>query len=509
MLPTQNSETRTDPRALWTPIDRYQPCFELASGGMATVYLARVTARAGFDRFVALKRIHPHLIKEPGFVEMFLDEANVASRIVHPNVCSVFDYEAEGERHYIAMEYLMGESLSRVSHAMQTEKGTPPPQRMYYLVARAIADACEGLHAAHELRGAEGKLLNLVHRDVSPQNLFLTYDGAVKVVDFGLVRTAQCLHKTKTGIVKGKFAYLAPEALSNQPVDRRVDIWGLGVVLWELVTRRPLFLRESEADTVLAVASAKIPAPSEVCPGIPPELDRIVMKALARNQEDRYPTAREMGRDLMRFIHSGAEPVGLSDLAEWMDQLFPGGRARKLQLLEMAGQLGSDVPTLIAARMPSLSPPAANVFSIAETRLMQSPILVPKSTRSRRLSITRLMPRTRWPAITTTSLVALGAMSAWFGLTAARGPGTSEARASSETLRASDAPTFRLMAPPPPGALGSASVLSLPIDGTPPPRDPEPQTSGCETGRGSYVLEVVPVTDGETRRMVLRAVPRP
>src|SRR6266536_4592672 len=190
MQQMQTFETPSDHPSRWAPIDRYQPCFELASGGMATVYLARVTARVGFDRFVALKRIHPHLVKEPGFVEMFLDEAHVASRIVHPNVCSVFDYEAQSDRHYIAMEYLMGEPLSRVSHAMQSQAGAPSAERASYLIARIIADACEGLHAAHELRDAQGEPLNVVHRDVTPQNLFLTYDGAVKVVDFGLVRTA-------------------------------------------------------------------------------------------------------------------------------------------------------------------------------------------------------------------------------------------------------------------------------------------------------------------------------
>jgi serine/threonine-protein kinase len=262
---------------------------------MATVYLARVTARAGFDRFVALKRIHPHLLKEPGFVEMFLDEARVASCIVHPNVCSVFDYEALGDRHYIAMEYLMGEPLSRVSHAMQERAGSASVERASYLVARIIADACEGLHAAHELRDSEGDSLKVVHRDVSPQNLFLTYDGAVKVVDFGLVRTAHCMHKTKTGIVKGKFAYLAPEALASKPLDRRADIWGLGVVLWELITQQRLFLRDSEADTVLAVATQSIEPPSVVRPGVPAALDKIVLKTLARDPAARYATARELG----------------------------------------------------------------------------------------------------------------------------------------------------------------------------------------------------------------------
>ena len=325
MSQRHTGETSGERHSHWAPVDRYQPCFEIAHGGMATVYLARVTARAGFDRFVALKRIHPHLLKEPGFVEMFMDEAHVASCIVHPNVCSVFDYEVLGDRHYIAMEYLMGEPLSRVRHAMQERAAATSIERACSLVARIIADACEGLHAAHELRDSEGEPLNVVHRDVSPQNLFLTYDGAVKVVDFGLVRTADCLHKTKTGIVKGKFAYLAPEALASAPLDRRADIWGLGVVLWELATQHRLFQRDSETDTILAVATQPIEAPSAVRPGVPAALDKIVLKALDRDPAKRYATARELGRELMRFIHEGADPVGLPDLAEWMDGLFPGG----------------------------------------------------------------------------------------------------------------------------------------------------------------------------------------
>jgi serine/threonine-protein kinase len=499
----QTGETAGDRHAHWAPIERYQPCFELATGGMATVYLARVTARAGFDRFVALKRIHPHLVKEPGFIEMFLDEARVASQIVHPNVCSVFDYEALGDCHYIAMEYLMGEPLSRVSHAMQGQTEAPSAERTAYLVARIIADACEGLHAAHELRDSEGEPLNVVHRDVSPQNLFLTYDGAVKVVDFGLVRTAQCLHKTKTGIVKGKFGYLAPEAVSSKAVDRRADVWALGVVLWELVTQQRLFLRDSEADTILAVASADVPPPSTVRPGVPAGLDPIVLKALARDPAERYATARALGRDLIRFIHGGTEPVGLSDIAEWMDRLFPGGRARKLQLLEMAGQVGIDLPTIVAPRafQAPILPPRAE-FSVAETRALSSirPLASdePSSPRPDR--------RYRWPATATTGLVALAVTAGSLGMTFLSTRSANNVAASRETAR----------------AVANASPVeqdeqSLPVRGgqvlsPPPDRTPAlelvQQASSCSPDRGTYVLEVVPASDGDARRMVLRAIPR-
>jgi serine/threonine-protein kinase len=492
----RTSGSPADRQSHWAPVDRYQPCFELASGGMATVYLARVTARAGFDRFVALKRIHPHLLKEPGFVEMFLDEARVASCIVHPNVCSVFDYEAQGDRHYIAMEYLMGEPLSRVSHAMQERAGALSDERACSLIARIIADACEGLHAAHELRDSEGGALNVVHRDVSPQNLFLTYDGAVKVVDFGLVRTAHCIHKTKTGIVKGKFAYLAPETLANKPLDRRADIWALGVVLWELITQRRLFQRDNEADTILAVATQAIEPPSVVRPGVPVALDKIVQKALARDPAERYATARDLGRELIRFIHQGAEPVGLSDLAEWMNALFPGGRARKLQLQELAGQLGSDLPTItvacstlpaLASALPTIARPP-NESSVIETL---PPPSVPAVTADRVSS--QMMRRRQWPTAATAAAlvaaVACGSLAMSFFQNRSTGEGTAVAAA--------------------PSSLGRASVVSVaPERATSATPSPTAGANYCAPERGTYVLELVPAPDGEAPRLVLRPIAR-
>jgi serine/threonine-protein kinase len=228
-------------RAAPERIGRYELCFELASGGMASVYLARAEGSPGFEKLVALKRIHPHLADERGYVEMFLDEARIASRITHANVCSVFDFgESDGE-YFIAMEYLVGEPLSRVQRrvVVNAEQRTSPllPARM----ARIIADACEGLHAAHELRDASGESLNVVHRDVSADNLFITYDGAAQVVDFGIAHARQRLHQTEAGQVKGTFPYMAPEQMTAAVVDRRVDVWALGAVLWELLALRRLF----------------------------------------------------------------------------------------------------------------------------------------------------------------------------------------------------------------------------------------------------------------------------
>jgi len=316
-------------------IGRYRLCFELASGGMASVYLARTEGAAGLQKLVALKRIHPHLAGEKGYVEMFLDEARIASSITHPNVCSVFDCgEADGE-YFIAMEYLMGEPLSRVQRrvlANANERRCPlQPARM----AAIIAQACEGLHAAHELKDAHGEPLNVVHRDVSAENLFVAYDGTVQVVDFGIAHARKRLHHTEAGQVKGTFPYMAPEQMTAAAVDRRVDIWALGAVLWELLTHRRLFLRDTDVNTMYAVLSSEIEPPSKLSPEIPPELDEIVLKALRRSPDERWQTAREMGRALRRVAMSD-EPIGPAELADWMTTLFPSGELRKRRLMEIA-----------------------------------------------------------------------------------------------------------------------------------------------------------------------------
>ncbi len=317
-------------------IGRYELRFELASGGMASVYLARADGAPGFQKLIALKRIHSHLATEKEYVEMFLDEARIASRITHANVCSVFDFgEADGE-YYIAMEYLVGEPLSRVQRRVMANadqrSSTSLPARM----ARVIAGACEGLHAAHELKDSNGELLRVVHRDVSAENLFVTYDGLVQVVDFGIAHARERIHHTLAGQVKGTFPYMAPEQMTAAMVDRRVDIWALGAVLWELLTLRRLFLRDTDVNTMYAVLSGEIRPPSDYRKDVPPELDEIVLRALQRNPDERWQTARQMGTALRRFLAKQEELVGPAELADWMGELFPDGELRKHQLMEIA-----------------------------------------------------------------------------------------------------------------------------------------------------------------------------
>jgi len=331
-------------------LGRYRLCFELAAGGMATVYLARVAGPGGFDKLVALKRIHPHLANEEEFVEMFLDEARIAARLNHPNVCNVFDFgEADGT-YFITMEYLFGETVARLSRTIANEPAVFTNARVPAYIAKIVADACEGLHAAHELKADDGTPLGLVHRDISPQNLSIAYDGSVKVMDFGIAHAAGRLHRTETGQIKGKYAYMAPERLHDKPMDRRSDIWSLGVVLWEMLTGRRLFRCATEPETILAVTTGEFPTPSRFRRDISSELDRIVMKALERDPDKRFQTARDLGRDLAKFNSSQSEPALMADLAEWMDVLFRDDKQKREQVVELARQAGAGpVPKIPAS----------------------------------------------------------------------------------------------------------------------------------------------------------------
>jgi len=361
-------------------IGRYELCFELASGGMASVHLARVEGNPGFEKLVALKRIHPHLACEQEYVEMFLDEARIASRITHSNVCSVFDFgEADGE-YFIAMEYLVGEPLSRVHRRVLADLDQRNSPLLPMRMARVIAQACEGLHAAHELADADGESLHVVHRDVSAENLFVTYDGATQVVDFGIAHARQRIHHSEAGQVKGTFPYMAPEQMTSAVVDRRVDVWALGAVLWELLTLRKLFLRETDVNTMYAVLSGEIQPPSEYRTEVSAELDEIVLKALQRSPDERWQSAREMGKALRRYLAKQDELIGPAEIADWMGELFPSGELRKRELMDIArsreglesgpeasaeaesGERVSPFPALIADRMPPAPPLPASLL---------------------------------------------------------------------------------------------------------------------------------------------------
>ncbi|HET6583337.1 MAG TPA: serine/threonine-protein kinase [Nannocystaceae bacterium] len=345
----------------------YRLCVEIGSGGMATVFLAHREGVAGDPTsrwgYFAVKCARPHLAADAAFIGMFRDEARIASWIHHANVCSVFDFDVCDGTYFLAMEYLSGQTLKALLRKLGEPGVISDGGWHASIIARIVSDAAEGLHAAHELRDDEGRLLGVVHRDVSPENIFLTYDGNVKLMDFGLVRALGQIHETRTGVVKGKYGYVQPEVLQGKKPDRRSDVWSLGVVLWELLTARRLFAQETEAATLHAIADMTIPPPSKVREGLPRAIDAIVMRALDRDPAARYPTARALARDLTKFIARAGHGVGLADLADTMQRLYPSGAECDRQLLGVAHQIEE---ASIAWELAAAEPRAAEV---AETKV--------------------------------------------------------------------------------------------------------------------------------------------
>jgi serine/threonine-protein kinase len=300
-------------------IGRYQVLGRLAIGGMAEILLARLTGPSGFERPVVIKRILPHLASTAAFVDMFVDEARIVAGIRHPNVVQVQELGSEAGELYLVLEYLDGENLGSVARSLWAREQRLPPA----LAAHIVAEACAGLHAAHELSDADGMAQYLVHRDVSPQNLLLTYDGQVKVLDFGIAKAADRITRTEAGQLKGKFEYMSPEQCLSKPLDRRSDIFALGVVLYELCTARRLFKRQNELETLKAICEQPVPPPSRAVPEIPPALEAVVMRALARRREDRFDTAADMRRELLSVMRTlGGDEAPEEALARTMSELF-------------------------------------------------------------------------------------------------------------------------------------------------------------------------------------------
>lgn len=270
-------------------LDRYELIGELAAGGMATVFLGRIAGAGGFQRFVAIKRLHPHLAHDQEFIEMFLDEARLAARIHHPHVVPILEVGETASGYYLVMEYIEGDTLSRVvARALSQGKGLSPP-----ILIRILLDALSGLHAAHELMGDDGQLLNLVHRDCSPQNVLVGVDGCSRITDFGVARASSRLSSTRGDRLKGKLSYMSPEQARGDDLDRRSDVFAMGIVLWEILTGKRLFKAENEAAILTKVLTGPIPAPSRITQGIHPAIDAACLRALDRDLDRRYQSAAE------------------------------------------------------------------------------------------------------------------------------------------------------------------------------------------------------------------------
>lgn len=297
---------------------------------MGGIYLAQLQGEQGFERWVAVKVANPEHADDADFATMLGDEARLIARLHHPNVCSVIDFGRDGELLYMVMEYLHGESLSAASKRAWAEHQSFPA----WLVARALVDAARGLHAAHELTDPVGEPLDLVHRDVSAGNIVISYDGPAKVIDFGVVRAKGRQTKTAAGTVKGKLSHMAPEQLLSEGVDRRADIWSLGVVLWETTLGRALFRSVNPGETVQRVVHGPIPRPSEITPNYPPELEQIVMAALTRDVTRRTPTAAAFAAQLESWLYGLGVPSSHAEVAAWMRETFSDRRLVREGLLD-------------------------------------------------------------------------------------------------------------------------------------------------------------------------------
>lgn len=269
---------------------RYEILRMIASGGMATVHLGRSLGMGGFERLVAIKVMHPHVASEPECVDMFLDEARLAARIHHPNVVSTIDVSEDEEGVFLVMEFVEGPSLQGIMRGLKKKKQDAP----FDVLLRIFMDTLAGLHAAHELPDVDGTPLNLVHRDVSPQNILIGTDGIARITDFGVARAETRLSATQGGQIKGKFAYMAPEQVRMLPVDRRADIYSAGVMLWEVLTGEKLLKSDNELGMLTQILAHKFATPHELKPRVPEKLSDMCMQALRFKAEERYPTAAAM-----------------------------------------------------------------------------------------------------------------------------------------------------------------------------------------------------------------------
>jgi serine/threonine protein kinase len=340
-------------------LGRYALHDEIASGGMASVHFGRLLAVEGFARTVAIKRLHAQNARDPDFATMFLDEARLAARIRHPNVISIVDVVALDGELFLVMDYVHGESLSRLARRTH-EDG----ERVDVSVLSAVVcGALRGLHAAHQAAGADGAPLHLVHRDVSPENILVGADGVARVLDFGVAKAAGRMQATRDGKVKGKLAYMSPEQLRGDRLDRRSDIYAVGIVLWEMLTGRALFAGENEGETVVNALERKAPLPSSLVASVPLAMDAVVLRALERNPTKRFSTANEMAAALEAAV-TMASP---RQVAEWVEVAagdILAKRARRLEEIERA--LPDENASVLAAASESLKG-RSDVSTIAVT----------------------------------------------------------------------------------------------------------------------------------------------
>ncbi|HRC58408.1 MAG TPA: serine/threonine-protein kinase, partial [Kofleriaceae bacterium] len=338
-------------KILGDTLGRYQLLAPIGQGGMAEVFLGRLRGAAGFAKLVVIKRMHSHLSHDKRFIELFINEGRVVANLSHPNICQVHELGEEEGCLFLAMEYLSGVSLEELLRVLPRGTAYELP-----LVAGLLGQACDGLHYAHQLRDRMGKPTPVVHRDVSPQNLFVTTDGVCKVLDFGVAKISTADRFSQSGMIKGKLPYMAPEQIQGQRVDARTDVFAMGVVLWETLTGTRLFSRPSDYLIWKAITEDPIPRLSQLRPDLPAEVDEVVRRALARDPEQRYQTILALGQDLRRVARPA--PYDATTIAEAVRTLCAERLAENTTIVDSALH-HLDLPTAERAAVTEAEDPGA------------------------------------------------------------------------------------------------------------------------------------------------------
>jgi len=316
--------------AKWYKFKHYYLLRHIATGGMAEIFLAKQIGLEGFEKLLVIKKILKQYAQNPDFISMFLDEAKLAAKLDHPNIIRIYDFGKEKQSYYIAMEYIAGEDLRTILRKISREGSLIPIQHALQIVS----SICEGLDHAHKKKDAFGKSLNIIHRDISPQNIMISYEGNVKILDFGIAKATTQSQETEAGVLKGKYAYMSPEQAKGKKLDHRSDIFAVGILLYEMLTSKRLFKAENQLDTLRKLVYEEIPSPKLVNPDIPDNLVKILMKALSKDVDERYQTAREFQNDIEEFLAKEQIIASTNRTSKYMQEIFKD-EIQKLQVLEL------------------------------------------------------------------------------------------------------------------------------------------------------------------------------